>query len=341
MRRERVAGTGLAGSPAPRSALALASIVGVVSLASPCVRPDPGPAADCRAGAPSPAIMLPGAPSPASDPDVPSSPDTPCAAAPDGMACIPGGPFLRGSDTGPAHSRPASQVTVSTFYMDLNEVTVAEYRACMKAGKCPEAGPRYVDYDRPRQPITGVSWHDAVAYCKAHGKHLPTEAEWEKAARGTDGRLYSWGDEPITCQRAVYMDKSGRSCGVQKKRGGHPEKGRPLEVGSRPAGLFGLFDMIGNSWEWTADWYSESWAACGAACLGTDPRGPCDGQDPCPGHRKKVVRGGAWYWPAGYNTTVYRRPHIPANQPEFHHFGFRCAASPQEAAALATKAGTP
>jgi formylglycine-generating enzyme required for sulfatase activity len=253
------------------------------------------------------------------------------------MACIPGGPFLRGSDKGPAAARPASTVFVQTLYMDLNEVTVAEYRACMKSGKCPEAGPRYVDYDRPRQPITGVSWYDAVAYCKAQGKHLPTEAEWEKAARGTDGRLYSWGDAPITCARAVYMDKSGRSCGVKKARGGHPEKGRPLEVGSRPPALYGLYDMIGNSWEWTADWFSDSWADCGAACAGVDPKGPCDGAAPCAGHRRKVVRGGSWYWPAEYNTTVYRRPHNPANQPEFHHFGFRCAASPAEAAAMVAR----
>lgn len=257
----------------------------------------------------------------------------PCEAPPPGMACVPGGPFLRGSDTGPVHARPASQVFVQTFYMDLNEVTTAEYRACMKGGNCPKAGPQYVDYDRPRQPITGVSWYDAVAYCRAQGKHLPTEAEWEKAARGTDGRLYSWGNEPITCARAVYMDKSGRSCGVRKLRGGHPEKGRPLEVGSRPPGLFGLFDMIGNSWEWTFDWHSESWAACGASCQGADPKGPCEGREPCPGHRRRVVRGGSWYWPAEYNTTVYRRPHVPANRPEFHHFGFRCAASPPEAAA--------
>ncbi len=261
-------------------------------------------------------------------PDAPAI--LPCGPVPAGMACIPGGPFLRGSDTGPIHASPASTIFVQTFLMDLNEVTVAEYRACMKAGKCPEAGPRYVDYDRPRQPITGVSWFDAVTYCRVNGKHLPTEAEWEKAARGTDGRLYSWGNEPINCTRAVYMDASGRSCGVLKQRGSHPEKGRPLEVGSRPPGLYGLYDMIGNSWEWTADWYSDSWASCKTACAGIDPKGPCDGRETCPGHFKRVVRGGSWYWPAEYNTAVYRRPHVPANQPEFHHFGFRCAASPAE-----------
>ncbi|HOU53449.1 MAG TPA: SUMF1/EgtB/PvdO family nonheme iron enzyme [Myxococcota bacterium] len=266
------------------------------------------------------------------DPDWP--PVIPCQDAPPDMACIPGGPFLRGSDDGPAHARPAAIVFVQTFYMDRHEVTVAEYRACVKARKCPQAGPRYVDFDRPRQPITGVSWYDAVAYCRAQGKHLPTEAEWEKAARGTDGRLYPWGNDPIDCTRAVYMDASGRSCGVRKARGGHPEKGRPLEVGSRPPGIHGLYDMVGNSWEWVADWYSDSYAACGADCQGVDPKGPCQGREPCPGHSRRVVRGGSWYWPAPYNTTIYRRAHIPRNDPEFHHFGFRCAASEEERAAL-------
>ncbi len=258
----------------------------------------------------------------------------PCEEPPPGMACIPGGPFLRGSDDGPADTRPQATVFVQTFYMDTHEVTVEEYRACVRSGRCPEAGPRYLDFDRPRQPITGVSWYDAVAYCRAQGKRLPTEAQWEKAARGTDGRLYPWGNEPVDCRRAVIMDASGRSCGVRKARGGHPEKGRPLEVGSRPPGLFGLHDMIGNVWEWVADWYSPSYGACGADCLGVDPAGPCDGREPCPGHHRRVVRGGSWYWPAAYATAIRRRPHVPRNDPEFHHFGFRCAATVEEARAL-------
>ncbi|MBM4395508.1 MAG: SUMF1/EgtB/PvdO family nonheme iron enzyme [Deltaproteobacteria bacterium] len=249
------------------------------------------------------------------------------------MSCVPGGPFVRGADHGPEDARPASRVFVSTFYMDRDEVTHAEYQACVKARKCPPAGPKYVDYDRPRQPVTGVSWHDAVAYCRATGRRLPTEAEWEKAARGPDGRLYPWGDEPVTCKRAVIMDETGRSCGVRKSKGGHPEKGRTLEVGSRPPGIFGLYDMIGNSWEWVADWHSRSWTACGDACAGPDPKGPCGGRDPCPGHRQRVVRGGSWYWPASHATGVFRRPHFPSNEP-FHHFGFRCAASVEEARAI-------
>lgn len=251
----------------------------------------------------------------------------PCpATAPPGMACVPGGPFLRGTNHGEANAKPQSSVFVQTFFMDLYEVTYADYKACEAAGKCDKAGPNYVDFNAPRQPITGVSWFDAKKYCETHGKRLPTEAQWEKAARGVDGRRYPWGDESATCARAVIMTEAGRSCGIKQKSKKHPETGRPEPVGSKPATQFGLFDMAGNSWEWVADWYSPSWAACGTACAGVDPLGPCGGKEPCPGHDERVVRGGSWYWPARYATTWHRRPHTPSNRPVFHHFGFRCAA---------------
>ncbi|MDJ0765922.1 MAG: SUMF1/EgtB/PvdO family nonheme iron enzyme [Myxococcota bacterium] len=261
----------------------------------------------------------------------------PCGVAPAQMTCIPGGPFVRGSDIGPKDARPAASVWVQTFYMDQYEVTYAAYRACVKDKKCRDAGPNYSDFDHPRQPITGVSWHDAVTYCKVQGKHLPTEAEWEKAARGTDARIYSWGNEPATCDRAVIKNNKGRSCGVPKK-GKRPEKGRPWEVGSFPPGIHDLYDMVGNSWEWVFDWYTKGYAKCGANCTGVDPKGPCQGQTPCPGHRRRVVRGGSWYWEAAMATTYYRRAHVPDNDP-FHHFGFRCAASVQEAQKLAAQIG--
>ncbi|HWN67904.1 MAG TPA: SUMF1/EgtB/PvdO family nonheme iron enzyme, partial [Haliangium sp.] len=260
----------------------------------------------------------------------------PCATPPAGMACIPGGPFLRGSDQGPPAARPAAEVWVQTFYMDIDEVTVAAYRACVAAGSCRKAGPRYNDFDRPSQPINGVSWYDARDFCAAHGKHLPTEAEWEKAARGTDGRVHPWGNEPATCERAVIQDRTGRSCGVPKQ-GKKPEVGRVWEVGQKPPGVHGLRDMAGNSYEWVADWHSASWAACGDACLGVDPTGPCAGREPCKGHRHRVVRGGSWYWGPEHATTFYRRRHIPSNHPYFHHFGFRCAASSAEAARLTAR----
>lgn len=257
----------------------------------------------------------------------------PCpASTPAGMACIPGGAFLRGSDDGPDNSRPRATITVSTFFMDRYEITYGAYKACEKRGKCNVANPLYQDFNRTQQAMTGVSWFDADRYCRAQGKHLPTEAEWEKAARGTDGALFPWGNAPATCANSVIMDASGRSCGI-KKRGQQPEKGRVLEVGLRAPGVYGLYDMAGNSWEWVADWYSKSYSACGAACEGVDPRGPCGGAARCPGAHEKLVRGGSWYWPAEYATAIYRRPHVANNQP-FHHFGFRCAASLAEAAKL-------
>lgn len=220
---------------------------------------------------------------------------------------------------------------MQTFYMDVHEVTYAEYKLCQQNKVCPRGGPLYNDFSRPKQPITGVTWHGAKAYCEAQGKHLPTEAEWEKSARGPDGALYPWGDAEVTCEHAVIKDARGRSCGV-KKRKEHPDKGRTFEVGSRPAGVYGLHDMIGNSWEWVADWAAKDYAACGEACEGRDPKGPCDGAEPCPGHSERVVRGGSWYWDKRYATATHRRTHVPHNDP-FHHFGFRCAASLEEARA--------
>ena len=255
----------------------------------------------------------------------------PClATAPEGMACIPGGPFVRGSDGGPWSSRPQAAVWVQTFYIDRHEVTVARYQACVAAGKCRRARTVYSDYSRPRQPKVGVSWHHAVRFCRAMGQRLPTEAQWEKAARGTDGRRFPWGDQPATCQRAVIKDpKLGRSCGV-RKQGKAPHKGRTLVVGSRPPNQYGLYDMAGNAWEWVHDWYSAGYARCGRACRGPDPRGPCRGRAPCRGRDMRVVRGGSWYWPGKMAATYYRRAHFPANKP-YHHYGFRCAASVAQA----------
>ena len=264
-----------------------------------------------------------------------------------GMSCIPGGPFIRGSERPrtclqgevkrlpkdqPNH-RPSSTVTLPTFYMDITEVTYADYQACVRAKRCTPRKPQYADYNAPRQPMVGVSWYDADRYCRAQGKHLPTEAEWEKAARGSRGELYPWGDDEVTCQRAVIKDHSGRSCGVKKARGKYPHKGKVLPVKSRPAGRYGLYDMIGNAEEWTADWYTRDWASCGEDCAGRAPRGPCPDQSPekaCSKHSKKVVRGGSWYWPSSCATSWTRRPHYPSNKP-YHHFGFRCAASLDEA----------
>ncbi len=275
----------------------------------------------------------------------PPPPVVACGTPPTKMACVPGGWFVRGKDDD-AHvceqrfgklkkhpnAKPAAKVWLQTYYLDTYEVTYADYAACIAAKGCtkrPEDGgwgPRYTDFSRPEQPITGVSWYQAEEYCRWRGKVLPTEAQWEKAARGPDGEAAPWGNAPTTCERAVIKDpKLGRSCGVEKR--GSADKGRVLAVGSRPPGRYGIYDLIGNVEEWVSDWYSNDYAECGEACLGIDPQGPCAGAKTCPNHPFKVVRGGSWYWEAEHGTSWHRRPHLPENPPpkHFHHFGFRCA----------------
>jgi formylglycine-generating enzyme required for sulfatase activity len=265
------------------------------------------------------------------------TPIAPCEEPPVGMTCIPGGAFIRGADDGPENARPASTVWLQTFYIDTNELTNEAYWLCRDANKCQKRAALYNDFSRPRQPVTGVSWATSVGYCAWAGKHLPTEAQWEKAARGTDGARTPFGNEPVTCEQAIIEDKRGRSCGVKKAKV-HPDVGRTFEIGSRPPGIYGLYDMAGNAWEWVVDWESKSWKDCGEACAGVDPKGPCAGAEACPGHKERVVRGGSWYWKAPYAMSYFRRTHDPKNEiSNFHHFGFRCAASIDEARALRNK----
>ena len=262
----------------------------------------------------------------------------------EGMRCIDGGPFIRGYDgthkcdqyeniAQKTQYGPIDEIWLQTFYMDTTEVTFSAYQACVKDGQCPPAKPRYSDYSRSNQPMVGVSWYAANTYCLAQGKRLPTEAQWEKAARGTAGAQTPFGTDLVSCSNAVVKDNSGRSCGVKKEKGSHPEKGRTWEVGLMPAGEYQLYDMVGNAEEWVADWFSPSLEACGEACTGTDPLGPCNGAEKCSGHRLKMVKGGSWYWPAEHATAWHRRPHVPSNDP-YHHFGFRCAANLTDAKKL-------
>ena len=322
-------------APVPARPVVVDALTGLSEMppalpADPQPTEKPGPVAESEPAKPEVAIPEPAVALPvAADGTVASA----CKDGPTGMSCVPGGPFIRGSNEAAPNAAPEATIWLQTFYIDQNEVTYAEYKACVKERECPRSGPAYTDFDRPQQPINGISWFDAVAYCESKGKRLPTEAQWEKAARGPNGELHPWGDEPATCERAIIKDESGRGCGVLKKGGSKPETGRPWVIGSRPAYRYGLFDMAGNSWEWVADWSSRSYEKCGEHCLGIDPKGPCGGADECPGYNRKIVRGGSWYWPADHATGVYRRSHLPKNRP-FHHFGFRCAATVVEAETL-------
>lgn len=247
-------------------------------------------------------------------------------APPADMKCVPGGKFIRGSnrptvdeDSGRKvkDESPEELVEVSTFFMDTNEVTFSQYQECVRAKGCGPARPNYRHYDRPNQPMLGANWFHARDFCRWKGKRLPTEAEWEKAARGDKGELYPWGNAAPDCSKAIIQLQGRKGCGT----------GRTWDVGSRPAYRYGLNDMAGNSWEWVNDWYSPSYGACGAECSGKDPRGPCKGDETCPGHAKKVVRGGSWWWDGVYALGHNRRPHYPSNKP-YHHYGFRCAKTP-------------
>jgi formylglycine-generating enzyme required for sulfatase activity len=240
------------------------------------------------------------------------------------MSCIPAGNFIMGfngytmeEDTGKKiqDTYPEHIVYLDAFWMDRYEVTYSEYQECVQKGFCSFAAPNYMGFNHPNQPMVGVNWFQANEFCKWRNKRLPTEAEWEKAARGEKGEIYPWGNDIATCEKAIIKENGIEGCG----------KKTTWDVGSRPAYRYGLYDIAGNSWEWINDWYSENYEKCGDACLKSNPKGPCNGELNCPGYNKKVLRGGSWWWEGEFANGYNRRAHFPDNKP-FHHIGFRCAA---------------
>ena len=195
----------------------------------------------------------------------------------DNMFYIPAGEFTMGSNNAYNDESPVHTVYLDAYYMDKYEVTNAQYEEFMKATE--RSAPEHWNdsqFNAPVQPVVGVTWKDAEAYCKWAGKRLPTEAEWEKAARGTDGRKYPWGNERPTCEYAV-TDLVGSGCG----------ENRTWSVGSKPKGVspYGVHDMAGNVWEWVNDWYDSEYYS---KSPNRNPTGPNSGTD-------KGLRGGSWY----------------------------------------------
>lgn len=233
-----------------------------------------------------------------------------CGKAPGGMKCIPVGPFIMGED-GLEKGFPAHEVFVDTFFIDSHEITNEDYKKCVKAGACVKKM-KYRGYIAARQPMVPATWYDADAYCRWAGKRLPTEAEWEKAARGTKGQTYPWGDASPGCDKAAY-----RECDLSAT----------LSVGSFPPNAYGLYDMAGNSYEWVRDWYAPCLSGCdrecGEGCGGSNPKGPCGGKAPCKNFKLKVLKGGSWYWGPKTLKAAHRRP-MPPDSGE-HRLGFRCA----------------
>jgi formylglycine-generating enzyme required for sulfatase activity len=166
---------------------------------------------------------------------------------------IPAGAFVRGSNVGEEDERPERKESLPSYRMDRTEVTVAMYAVCVGAKRCKApVGVELGDAVIAKRPITGVNWDDARNFCKFAGGRLPTEAEWEKAARGDAGRVFPWGAE-ADCKLGNWgcFDNEGPCAGFAP--------GHPVDVGGYPAGAspYGVLDLAGNVWEWTADAYSE------------------------------------------------------------------------------------
>lgn len=267
--------------------------------------------------------------------DQPSSGSAPRPAAPAGkgpaaapgpeMVLVPAGSFIRGDSAGEADERPQQRLELPAFALDRTEVTRGAYGECVARGSCRlalAAGQTADSADRlPRElPVANVSWHDAVAYCAFVGKRLPTEAEWEKAARGPDGRRYPWGDE-FACARGNFGNFAGD--------GRCAEDGAPgtlVPVGSFPGGAspYGALDLAGNVWEWVADPYAAD--AYRRPPLRPAPAAPLDGAHEKVATRpqeRRVLHGGGCCSIFGLPRSADRLALPPTYKDS--DIGFRCA----------------
>jgi formylglycine-generating enzyme required for sulfatase activity len=256
------------------------------------------------------------------------------------MLLVPGGPFAMGADRGGEEDEhPAHTVTLDPFWLDSTEVTNSAYAECVAAGACKKNDAHIptemrAGEDRlfagPEQPVIGVTWDDARAYCAWKGKRLPREAEFEKACRDTDGRRYAWGNDTPTPERTVF----GRALGGSKP-------GTTDEVGAHPTGdgPYGHHDLAGNVWEWMEDEYDPFAYKRPTAAQGRP--GSCPeilkaqdqlreqgkqgytGSNPIPQECEHVLRGGAFNYD-GPGLRATNRVHHPGHY-RLVMTGMRCA----------------
>ncbi len=259
----------------------------------------------------------------------------------DGMVYIKGGSFVMGSDTGMPNESPAHTVEVDSFWMDETEVTVAEFEKFIKATDYVTEAERFgwsgvFDFEqrawtrvdgaswrypegaekpaaKSNEPVSQVSWNDANAYAKWAGKRLPTEAEYEYAARGgLQGKMYSWGDElrPNGQIKANYWQ--GEFPSRNTAEDGFLSR---APVKSFPPNDYGLYDITGNVWEWTADWYPEDAFESSAA---KNPTG-------APPAAERSIRGGSYLCAENFcsNYRVAGRSHATPDS-SLNNLGFRC-----------------
>lgn len=260
---------------------------------------------------------------------------------PNGMAAIPSGTFFMGSaEKDSPFEKRAERTTVKAFCLDRTEITVEDYKRCTEGGRCQPSTPsnQWRDIspkdrttfdplcnarnpeERRHHPINCVDWNAAATYCQAQGKRLPSEAEWEYAARGPDGRRYPWGDEPPSPQRANTCDKDCETWKVSHHQAkgsmysasdGH-ETTAPVGTFPKGASPFGLMDMAGNVWEWVADPYDGDAEQRAGLPIPTGER---------------VLRGGGWMDDFADDVRTTTRLHAPPSQ-RSTKTGFRCALTP-------------
>ena len=227
-----------------------------------------------------------------------------------------------GSDDGPHNERPAHTVTLDAYSIDRYEVTLGLYRKFLEEGKY-DAPPTWDDEAATSagdRPAIGMRWESAAAYCRWAGKRLPTEAEWEKAARGTDGRRYPWVEmQPFVdianYNRGMWVSETITLMAVPGGLEGMSVRHGLKEGGKSP---FGVFHMAGNAAEWVADWYERDYYQKSPE---RNPSGPMTGE-------KRVLRGGSWAdVPSALRTTARF-----SAEPNFEDrtIGFRCAADRQK-----------
>ena len=234
------------------------------------------------------------------------------------MVLIPAGPFEMGSADGAEDEQPVHTVILNAFYIDQYEVTNSRYAICVDAGVCDpttdttayeSSYSRRVYYGNPEYanyPVIYASWYEAQAYCQWRGGRLPTEAEWEKAARGgLQGKIYPWGDETPLCE-------VGSKYGATFDDDGMCNDADTTQVGSYAPNGYGLYDMAGNVWEWVSDYYDENYYS----------NSPLENPTGSQTANYRVIRGGGWDSPVSGLRVSDRR----FNPPESGSLssGFRC-----------------
>ncbi len=229
------------------------------------------------------------------------------------MVLVPAGEFTMGSNDGSDDEKPVHQVYLDAYYLDKYEVTVKQYAKFLEATGF-NGPPMWPTMDQPshqKRPIVNVDWSDASNYCEWAGKRLPTEAEWEKAARGTDGRIYPWGNEPPNTLRANYGQEKWNNHDALVPVG-------QLKDGKSP---YGIYDLAGNVWEWVSDWYDPDYYTTSPP---QNPKGPKNG-------KYRVLRGGSWDLAPEHLRSTRRDFNVPLaptyESPAYRNFnsGFRCA----------------